>query len=295
MSYVYKFKAGYTQLGTAAAPSVAPTIDILNVSTDTLLVNDGTTTASAAVPGVYSYEHSAAAGLNLIGVFHTTDTSMDQMYLYSHPFNSVAAETAVVGSDARSGMVDIIAELRTLASCGTADYTVDSTTYWSDGRLQDILDRHAWTVDAEYMTVAPAYISGAYEYKNYYIGRGWLEQSTGGTAIFIVMDSAGAIVDQADYSVDYNIGLVTFDTDTGIGALYMVTATSYDINAAAAEVWRKKAAHYHSAVDFSTDNHSIKRDQLYQHCLQQIQYFESLILGAGDSADLVRSDDLIDG
>lgn len=194
---------------------------------------------------------------------------------------------------ARVGMVDILNELRTLTESSTSDYSLGAVTYWSDVQLQSILDRNAWQMDAEPMSVVPAYISGGYEYKNFYVGRGWLEQSTGGTAIFYVMDVDGNVVDSGDYSVDYNIGQVAFTVDQESGALYLVTCVSYDMNASAAEVWRRKAAHFHSAVDFSTDNHSIKREQMYKHCIEQAQRFESISEGANESADLVRSDDVV--
>jgi hypothetical protein len=94
--------------------------------------------------------------------------------------------------------------------------------------------------------------------------------------------------------VDYQNGVVTFDADT-VGAVRSVTCYAYDVNAASAEIWRKKAQYYFSAVDFSTDNHSIKREQIYAHCIQQAEYFENMSQNASESADLVRSDDIIDG
>jgi hypothetical protein len=192
----------------------------------------------------------------------------------------------------RSGMTDIISELRILTSAGTADYSIGTTTFWSDQQLQNVLDRHAWKMDAQQMTPSGAYSDGGYAYYDYYIGRGWLEQSTGGTAIFYVMDVDGTQIASADYSVDYNIGQVTFDDDTG-GEIRLATCTSYDMNAAASEVWRSKASYYHSAVNFSTDNHNISREQIYKHCMEQALHFESLSHEANESIDLSRSDDLL--
>jgi hypothetical protein len=294
MTHDYKFEVGYTKLGTATAPSSAPTVNVLDMDADTLLVTSGTTTASAAMSGVYKYTYTGTPGLTLRALFHTADTSVDQQDLFSTDMNASVTVGAgiTVGAGARSGMADIIAELRMLASAGTADYSLAGADFWSDSQLQDILDRNAWKMEASPMTYAETYIDGGVEYLNYYIGRGYIEQSTGGTAIFIVMDNEWNTVSAGDYSVDYNVGQVTFSADTE-GAVYLVTCVSYDMNASAAQVWRKKASHYHSAVDFSTDNHSIKREQMYKHCLEQAEYFESIAYGAGSSADLVRSDDLI--
>jgi hypothetical protein len=296
MTHSYKFEVGYTKLGTASAPSVAPTINVLDMDADTLLVTGGTTTASAVMAGVYKYTYTGTPGLTLRGLFHTTDSSVDQQDLFSVDMNaSVTTGTGItVGGGARSGMADIIAELRMLSSAGTADYSLAGADFWSDSQLQDILDRNAWVMDAEPMTAAPAYIDGGYyEYINYYIGRGWLEKSSGGTAIFYVMDYDGSIISSTLYSVDYNIGQVAFTTDQATESIRLVTCTSYDVNASAAEVWRKKASYYHSAVNFSTDGHNISREQMYLHCMEQARYFETISQEASESADLVRSDDIL--
>lgn len=294
MSHSYVFECGYTKLGTASAPSVAPTINVLNITTDALVVTAGSTTASANMPGVYSYTYPGDTGLNLRGLFHTTDTSVDQQDLFSLDMNAMTSTGSGIstGSGARSGMADIIAELRMLASAGTADYSLAGADFWTDAQLQTILDRNAWKMEAEPMTPSPTYLNGGVEYVNYYVGRGWLEQSTGGTAVFIVMDSDWTPISSADYSVDYNIGQVTFGTDTE-SAIRLVTCVSYDMNASAAEVWRKKAAHFHSAVNFSTDNHRIDREQMYLHCIDQAQFYETISQSASDSADLVRGDDIL--
>ena len=43
---------------------------------------------------------------------------------------------------ARTGMADLIQQLRAAADVGTADYTAGTVTYWSDDHLEDALDRH---------------------------------------------------------------------------------------------------------------------------------------------------------
>lgn len=193
----------------------------------------------------------------------------------------------------RSGMVDIVKELRRLANAGPADYTLAGEQYWTDAQLEEILDRHYEALSYSTMEAVGTYgTTGAWEYTDYYVGAEWLEQTTGGTATFYVQNSTGAVIAEADYSVDYQNGVVTFDTNTNGDARY-VTGYYYDVNAAAAEVWRKKAAYFSTAFDFSTDNHSVKRSQIRLHCLEQAEYFETLSEEASESADLVRGDDIL--
>ena len=193
---------------------------------------------------------------------------------------------------ARTGLVDIITELRTLTEAGTADYTIGTATaYWTDDHLQDILDRHAYETDNAPMLMVPTRKAGGYSYTDYYIGRSWIEQEAAGTSVFKITDNTGATIGTALYTVDYNVGEVSFVADQGAAIAYMVTCVSYDINAAAAEVWRKKAAHYASAYDFSTDNHSVKRSQLMTQAQQMVNYYLGLSNEGASNIPLERSDD----
>jgi len=194
----------------------------------------------------------------------------------------------------RSGMVDIVAEVRKLTSTGPADYTIAGNPFWTDAQIEAELDKEYEYIAYQTMeAVGTKGTSGAYTYTTYYVGYEWLEQTDGGTATFYVQDPNGALIASSGYSVDYQNGVVEFTANT-LGAVRYVTCYSYDVNAAAASIWRRKAAYYFSAVDFSTDNHSIKREQIYAHCKEQAEYFESLSEDASESADLVRSDDIID-
>jgi hypothetical protein len=193
----------------------------------------------------------------------------------------------------RSGMVDIVKEVRKLANVGPADYTIAGEPYWTDAQIEAVLDKeYEYIVNQPMEAVGTYGTTGTWEYLDYYVGAEWIEQTDGGTATFYIQDTTGAIISSSDYSVDYQNGVVTFDSNTS-GQVRSVTCYYYDVNAAAAEIWRSKAAYYFSAVDFSTDNHSIKREQIYKHCIEQAEHFESLAEDASESADLVRSDDII--
>lgn len=93
MTYPYPFQAGYTKGGIATAPSPAPTINVLNIADGSLLVTGGAPTAHAAMPGLNTFTYNGAPGLNLVGLFHTADTSVDQQDLssYSPDYLQIAA------------------------------------------------------------------------------------------------------------------------------------------------------------------------------------------------------------
>lgn len=187
---------------------------------------------------------------------------------------------------ARSGMTALLTELRTLAEAGTADYSLGSTSYWSDDQLQDVLDSHRTDVVFEYLGVLPTVgVGGTTLYNDYRSKYGNLEATTGGTAIMYLQDSTGAFIGTANYTPDYRRGQFQFSADQR-GTVYYMTGRSYDLNAAAAEIWRKKAAHYApSSFDFSTDNHSISRSQVYAHCKEMASEFTSM---SGDSIQVVN-------
>lgn len=170
----------------------------------------------------------------------------------------------------RSTMAELITELRSLTDTGYDDYAIAGLYYWSDDQLQKVLDNHRTDVKWYEMT---AIEEGTGEYFDYSIGMGYFEQTTGGTATFIVQDLNGATVTSPTYTVDYIRGVVTFSSDT-TGTSYYVTGRSFDMDGAAAELWRKKMNHYATAVDFSTKVHDIKRSQLYDHAREMVEMFE---------------------
>jgi hypothetical protein len=135
-SYTYKFQVGYTKLGVATSPSAAPTINVIDADSDVLLVTAGVTTASVNMPGVYNYSYTSTVGLNLTGLFHTTDTSVDQQDLFSIDINLTAepAATASIPSGARNSYVSRGEFLNWIATL-TATSTVD------DAVIDEILEQ----------------------------------------------------------------------------------------------------------------------------------------------------------
>lgn len=171
---------------------------------------------------------------------------------------------------ARTGMSDLITELRSMADAGTADYTVGSTAYWTDDQLQTVLDRFRTDVQREELTQRISYIGGGtiayYEYRSRFAN--W----ESGTAALEIENSIGDTQGTANYSGDYTRGVFTFAADTK-GTAYFATGRVYDLNAAAAHVWRRKAAHTAGLYSFSTDGHRFDRSQWHANCIEMANYY----------------------
>ena len=185
---------------------------------------------------------------------------------------------------ARSGLANLISELRGMTEAGLTDYGIGAVYYWSDDQLQDILDIHRRDVIFEQLQMYPNQVaSGSLSYLDYRSGFGFFEATTGGTAIFYVQDSTGSTI-STGYTADYRRGVTLFSSDQR-GSVYYLTGRSYDLQAAAADLWRRKAAHYATAFDFSTDNHSVTRSQAYKHSLEMADFYEGK---SGDSIQTVQ-------
>lgn len=185
---------------------------------------------------------------------------------------------------ARAGMSDLIAELRGMCDAGTADYTVGTVSYWSDDHLQAALDMRRTDVIHEYIQpTSTVNTSNETVYVDFYTHFLNMESGT----VTFIQDLNGAAVGTADYTIDYFTGKITFDNDTG-GSVLHLTTRIYDMNLAASDVWKRKAANAAKMFDFSTDNHSIKRGQFMANCnAMAAQYASQAGIQTGD---LVRTD-----
>ncbi len=187
---------------------------------------------------------------------------------------------------ARSGMTALIEELRSLTEAATAEYTLGTTSYWSDNALQDVLDIHRLDLRFTQLKPYPNTVQGGtLVWLDYLSQYGYLEQTTAGTAILYLQDSSGATLGTALWNADYRRGMFTFVNSAGGTSIYM-TGRHYDMNGAAADLWRRKAAHYApSSFDFSTDNHSISRAQVYDHAIAMAEFFGNM---SGEALDVVQ-------
>jgi hypothetical protein len=176
---------------------------------------------------------------------------------------------------ARASMADLIVNLRSLTNAGALEYTVAGNPYWTDKQLQTVLDRHVTNIRDEVLRpIETIEAGGSTSYYDYQSSYRFLESTSGGTSRFILKDETYAALGTAAYTVDYPRGLITFGTTTA-GLTRYLTGFSYDLNAAAADVWSQKAAHYVTAYDVSTDNHSLKRSQIIQGCLTMAKEYAS--------------------
>lgn len=194
---------------------------------------------------------------------------------------------------ARSTMSDLITTVRGMTNAGSTDYTIAGASYWTDDQIQTVLDRHRVEVRDEPLRSFAVTVSGGsvawYDYQSSY---NFFEQTgSGGSALFVVQDSIGTIQGTALWTADYSRGLVTFGNTTG-GTAYYLTARSYDVNGAAAEIWRQKAAAYAVMPDFSTDNHSVKRSHIVAQCERMATYYDGQSTGWQNqsSPTMARSD-----
>lgn len=192
---------------------------------------------------------------------------------------------------ARTGLNDLILQLRGMVNAGTADYAIGTANYWDGDHLQEVLDRHRQEVYHEQLTLVPKYTAGgSVNYFDYQSSFRNFEQTTGGTAVFVVEDSTGADSGTANWSADYARGLISF-TSNQAGTVYYLTGRSYNLNGAAADIWRMKAAAVADQFDFSTDNHSMSRSQRIKNYLNMAAMYEAKAGLTGENViTLYRSD-----
>lgn len=171
---------------------------------------------------------------------------------------------------AHSGMANPILKLRELTNVGTADYTLGTVTYWTDDLLQGVLDRYRTDIFSERLEAVSTLRAGTVYYYDYYATPREYEQ---GTAQFRVTDAAGNAI--TPDTINYEAAHVSFGTVNQLGSAYYLTARAYDLNAAAATVWRAKAANVSAYYDFSADGHSMSRSQMVKQFQEMAQLYAS--------------------
>jgi len=199
---------------------------------------------------------------------------------------------------ARTGMSAVITELRDMCLAGTADYTVNGVTYFSDDQLQTYLDRRQMITRMCPLQPVPVRVGSTVQWFDYVIPRDlgyWFEQYVDSTSGWAVKDGLGFTkVLGTDYTVNYAAQLITFTADQG-GAAFNLDCKTYGLYAAAAEVWRKKAGLEWRSVDFKTDNHDIKASQRRDWCISQAEMYEAMEDVSGEGgigmATIIRDDE----
>ena len=185
---------------------------------------------------------------------------------------------------ARTGMTSLIQRVRDLTSTDDGDYSIGITAYWTDDQIQAALDRaRAFVNDEQLSAVYTVNSGGTAEYLTYESEWRNLESTTGGTLIHYIRTGTGARVGTALFTADYERGRYTFATSTGGSSLYL-NARTYDVYAAAADIWRQKAAHVADRFDFTADGASFKASQLVAQYMDQARRADAKATFAGESA-----------
>ena len=143
----------------------------------------------------------------------------------------------------RSGMQNLIDRVRALANAEFDEYEIGQTTYWEDSHIQDILDANSQFVVDSPLPYLDQNVDGTARYIVAQSTFNSWEEAESGTARWIVRDSTGAEYGTANYTVSYRAGRIVFDTDRG-GTAYYITGYTYDVNAAAADVWMQRLANF---------------------------------------------------
>jgi len=183
-------------------------------------------------------------------------------------------------TDIRPGMEEILLRLRQVGEAGTADYSVAGKTYWQDVDMQALADRHRQWLHAVNLPPEPQEIAGTTYYYRYRFPSALrpastgIEGTVGGTAVFRVDDSTGALIAGTLYSFNPDALDMVFPADQGGSARYW-TGFAYDLNAIAYDLWTRKAGHAWTAINFSADGHRFDRAALHANCLRMAEMFAS--------------------
>jgi hypothetical protein len=151
---------------------------------------------------------------------------------------------------------------------------VTSTPYFSDTELQDVLDGQVTFIRNERMPwLSETDTSGVpvyYECKGPYRD---IEGTASGTAYWTLKTSTGALI-TSGFTQDGINGLIRFTADQG-GTAYYLTARSYDLNAAAADVLMQRAAYFSDWYSFAGDGQKFERQQAYEQSIKMIEVFRA--------------------
>ena len=182
---------------------------------------------------------------------------------------STEGQFAVVITTMRAGMQNLIDRVRVLTGAGAAEYTIGDRTYWTDSHLQDVLDSNARYVVDLPLAWQPQQISGTVTWLTACTPYRDFEEAPG-TAVnsrFVIRDGAGSAIGTALYTPNYRSGEISFGTINQGGTAYYLTAYTYDVHAAAADVWLDRLAHFQDWYDFAADNQDFTRSQAWDHAM----------------------------
>lgn len=179
----------------------------------------------------------------------------------------------------RSGVEYLIKRLRGMANIGTADYTIAGEEYWSNDDVAETLDNHRTDVFREPLVQIITHDnSGSAQYFDYFFANPNAEKNTSGTVLgkvrWEIENSAGSAIGTAEYEVDYEGQYIRFDNDQS-GTAYFLNYSHYNLNRSAANIWRRKAAQTADRFHIETDNHSLRRQQIFEQYIKMAKIYEA--------------------
>lgn len=188
----------------------------------------------------------------------------------------------------RNGQSYIIDWLRDNCAMGTADYTFNGGTYWTDTQIAAMLDTNKRIIKGVSASYIVENIGGTSRYYTYQLPFTYFEDETSGTGYFRLWDSYGNLIGTADYSLDPVGGYIYFTDDREGSAVY-ADLTLYNINKTAGEIWRRKAAHIaEHSYDVKLEGHTLSRSQRMRMYLDAANYYAKS--GGFNSVPVIRAD-----
>lgn len=196
----------------------------------------------------------------------------------------------------RTGMMNLVERLRALTNAGTADFTIAGQSYFSDDHLQDVLDGNVTLVEDYPLEWIPDTIGGgSIEWHRAKVGdyRDF-EEAASGTTQWIIRDATGTQQGTANYTPNYIDGQIRFTADQG-GTIYYLTARSYDLYSAAADVWLRRQAYYSDWVHIASDGQQFSWQHAFEHAVtmektMRARAGQNKTRGATRHSSFVRSD-----
>jgi hypothetical protein len=165
----------------------------------------------------------------------------------------------------------LVDDLRGLVAAGTAEYTDGAgTAYWTSSQLTAALANRRWLTFEEPITYyANTGTSGTAQYLRARVDApGRFESGTAGVGGTII-DSLGATV--SGYTLDTD-GWLLFTADQR-GSVRYLTAWSYDVYAAAADVLEAWASNVKLHFDAETDQQRFDRSQKFKLLMEQASQY----------------------
>lgn len=204
---------------------------------------------------------------------HQDTTSATGGTVYWTNYKPISAGTVSIGGTIQAGAAYSLDQTNGRLAFVAAPTFGDSITIeysasqFTDTELQDLLDANVTYLEEQPLQWLTDTVSGgSIEYHRASVGYRDLEEWDSGTVYWRVTTGPGSIVGTSTYTPDYITGQVRFAANQG-GSAYYLTARSYDLYNAAADVWQRKQAAFSEWYQFQGDGQSFARQQAFDHAV----------------------------